>query len=298
MQTMPNKKKPILDYVETEITEFCNLNCKGCCDYSNIAREKTFYELDEFTRDFRRLAELFSGVDKIRLMGGEPLLNPRLTEYVQTAREIFPHADLRIVTNGLLIPKLSDEALRVIRENDCLFDISNYPPTRKAFPGIKKRLEETGVGYDLGFPMNYFVRSIREHPLDDPGPAFRNCIFTHCHMLGHGKLAPCSYAYCIGRLNREYGLSFPENDYIDLYADVSGEEIIRRFNRPHEFCKCCGRGFVPYRWQGGVRHAVDGKYDWLIKDSFLNSTVAPAIQTVLKTPAKLLRKEIQKRSRK
>ena len=123
-------------------------------------------------------------------------------------------------------------------------------------------------------------------------------IFTHCHMLGHGKLAPCSYAYCIGRLNREYGLSFPENDYIDLYADVSGEEIIRRFNRPHEFCKCCGRGFVPYRWQGGVRHAVDGKYDWLIKDSFLNSTVAPAIQTVLKTPAKLLRKEIQKRSRK
>lgn len=295
---MGDGKKPVLDYVESEITEFCNLNCRGCCDYSNIAQEKTYYDYDEFVKDYRRLSELFSNVEKIRLMGGEPLLNPRLTDYVTAAREIFPAADIRIVTNGLLLPKLSDETLRVLRENRCRFDISNYPPTRKMFPRIREKLEAAHVEYELGFPMNYFVRSILEHPSDDPAPAFRNCIFTHCHMLGHGKLAPCSYSYCITRLNKAYGLSFPETDYVNLYADITGEEIIRRFNRPHEFCKCCGRGFVPYRWQGGFRRNNSDVYDWLIRDGFLNTTVAPAIQTVLKTPAKLLRKEIQKRSRK
>lgn len=106
---------PVLDYVEIEITEFCNLNCRGCCDFSNLAKEKKFYELPEFTKDMTRLTELFSGINKIRLMGGEPLLNPRLTEYIQTSRALFPASDIRIVSNGLLIPKLGDDVLRCIK---------------------------------------------------------------------------------------------------------------------------------------------------------------------------------------
>lgn len=286
--------KPVLDYMETEITEFCNLNCKGCCDFSNLATEKTFYELEEYTKDLRRMAELFSNIKKIRLMGGEPLLNPCLTEYIRTAREIFPAADIRIVSNGLLIPKLDNESLKIIKENNCKFDISNYPPTRKLFPKIKERLEMFHIEYDLGFPMNCFFRSILENPADDPAPAFKNCIFTHCHMMAHGKLSPCSFSHCIGRLNQEFGLSYPERDFVDLYSDTSGEEIIRRFNNPHEFCKCCGRGLIPFKWQGGVTRDNADKYDWLIKDSYLNTIVAPVVQSVLKTPAKLLRAAIQK----
>ncbi|MBQ6066658.1 MAG: radical SAM protein [Clostridia bacterium] len=293
---MTDPARPVLDYLEIEITEYCNLNCRGCCDFSNLVKEKKIYELEEFVKDFQRLAELFSGVDKIRLMGGEPLLNPHLTDYVRICRDIFPKTDLRIVTNGLLIPRLSDETLQTIKEYDCRFDISNYPPTRKMFPQIKERLEPFEVEYDLGFPMNCFVRTILEHPSDDPAPAFRNCIFTHCHMLSHGKLSPCSYAHCIGRLNAEYGLSFPETDCVDIYSDITGGEIIRRFTKPHEFCKCCGRGAVPYKWQGGVKSDKADKYDWLIKDSFLNTAVAPVAQSVLKTPAKLLRSIIQKRN--
>lgn len=290
---MGETARPVLDYVETEITEFCNLNCRGCCNFTNLTKEKTFYELEEFVKDYRRLAELFSGVKKIRLMGGEPLLNPQLTDYVQTARELFPAADIRIVSNGLLIPRLDDERLKTIKENNCKFDISNYPPTRKMLSQIKTRLESFNVEYSLGFPLYFFFRNILEHPSDDPAPAFRNCIFTHCHMLNHGKLSPCSYAQCIPRLNETFGLHYPETDYVNIYSDITGEEIIRRFNRPHEFCKCCGRAIIPIKWQGGVKYDQADKYDWLIKDGFLNTTVAPVIQTVLKTPARLLRDKIQ-----
>lgn len=286
---------PVLDYVEIEITEFCNLNCRGCCDFSNLAKEKKYYELAEFTKDMTRLTELFSGINKIRLMGGEPLLNPRLTEYIQTSRALFPASDIRIVSNGLLIPKLGDDVLRCIKENDCKFDISNYPPTRKLFPEIKARLDAFGVEYDLGFPMNFFFRNIASVPSTDPAPAFNNCIFTHCHMLGHGRLSPCSYAHCVGRLNAEYGLSYPETDTVDIYSDITGEEIIRRFSHPHEFCKYCGRGIIPFKWQGGVTGTKARPEDWLIKDSFVNSKLAPAVQSLLKTPAKTLRSVIQKK---
>ncbi|MBE6819062.1 MAG: radical SAM protein [Ruminococcaceae bacterium] len=291
---MTNSNKPVLDYVETEITEFCNLNCKGCADFMNLVSTKEHYALDEFIKDYTRLSELFCEVKKIRLMGGEPLLNEQLSEYLIACRKIFPTADIRIVSNGLLIPKLPLQTLQAIRDTGSQFDISNYPPTRKMFPKIKERLDMFGIKYDLGFPMNYFLRTILEKPADDPAPAFKNCLFTHCHMLSHGKLSPCSYAHCIGRFNVAYGLSYPENDCVDIYSDITGEEILRRFNNPHTFCKCCAKGAVPFRWQGGINAQKADKYDWLVQESFVNTTVLPVLQSAVKKPAKLLRKCIQK----
>jgi len=288
-------QRPVLDYVETEITEFCNLNCKGCSDFSNLVKEKNFYEFDSFVKDYNRLAELFSSVKKIRLMGGEPLLNPRLTDYIEVCRHIFPTADIRIVSNGLLIPKLSDEQLKTIQKNNCKFDISNYPPTRKMFGQIKSRLDDFQVEYDLGFPMNYFFRFLLDAPNDEPDRAFRNCIFTHCHMLSNGKLSPCSFAHCIGRYNRTFGLEYPETDCIDIYSEITGEEIINRFSHPHEFCKYCGKGMIPFRWQGGITREKASKEDWLIQNNFLSMKFAPFVQSLLKKPASMLRSFIQRR---
>ncbi len=282
-----------LDYVEIEITEFCNLNCRGCCDFSNLAKEKKFYEYEEYARDMERMRELFVNIKKIRLMGGEPLLNPRVTDYAAKARELFPDSDIRIVTNGLLLPSFDEQKLAKIKKADVKFDISNYPPTRKIKDKIDLKLSAAGIEYDLGFPMDFFFKNIRKDPSDDPASAFKNCIFTHCHMLGHGRLAPCSYAYCIGRFNAEYGTDYPENDYFDIYADITGEAIIKAFSRPHEFCKCCGKGIVPVKWKGGVRGKDARPQDWQIADTFINTKLIPAAQSLVKPFAMKLRHSIQ-----
>lgn len=289
-------EKPVLKYVESELTNICNLNCKGCRSFCNIVTEEKKYDLDEFTRDYKRMAELFSNIQKIRLLGGEPLLNSQLTQYVKAAREIFPKSDIRIVTNGLLLLKLDDEKMRSLKENDCKIDISNYPITRKNMPKIKARLKEFDLRYDLSFPMDYFFRNILVNPSDDPAPAFNNCIFTHCHMLSQGRLSPCSYAHTIGRLNKAYGLNYPENDYVDIYSDITGEQIIQLLETPHEFCKYCGKGMIPFKWKGHYPKSKADKNDWLVKDSFMNTSFAPFAQTVLKKPAMWLRDKIQNKT--
>ena len=288
--------KPRLDYFETEISETCNLNCRGCCDYSNLLSGRRFYEFEQYLSDLKRMRELFWGVEKIRIMGGEPLLNPRLPDYAEAARSVFPDADLRIVSNGLLIPSLSADTLRRIREAGCSFDVSNYPPTRKRMKDINRTLREAGIAYDLSFPMNYFFRNLRVTPADDPAPAFRNCIFTHCHMLGNGRLAPCSYAYCVHRFNERFGTAYPETDWVDLYHNTpDGWEILRRFSRPHEFCRCCGSGIAPIRWKGDCRGAEPKASDWQIPPTFWNLRVLPAAQRLLKPAAVRLRARIQKK---
>lgn len=55
--------------------------------------------------DLLRMKELFWGVEKIKLLGGELLFNEDLWKFVDITRRIFPDSYLRILTNGLLLPK-------------------------------------------------------------------------------------------------------------------------------------------------------------------------------------------------
>lgn len=292
-------KKPRLDYMETELSETCNLNCRGCCDFSNLLGGRRFYDFDRFSADLNRLKELFWGVATIRLMGGEPLLNPRLPEYVETARRIFPDTDLRIVSNGLLVPALSEETLRRIAAAGCSFDISAYPPTRKKKREISAVLQGAGVSFRFGVPMYFFFRNLRAEPAESPVPAFRNCIFTHCHMLGNGRLAPCSFAYCAYRFNERFDADYPETDFTDLYEwKKDGWALLERLSSPHEFCRWCGTGIAPIPWKGHCGRDAAKPSDWVIPPTFFNLRVLPLVQRAAKPAAVRLRAAIRKRDEK
>ncbi len=290
--------KPRLDYVETEITRVCNLNCRGCCDYSNLAQDdEIYYDLDRFTADLTRMKTLFWGIAKIRIMGGEPLLNPRVAEYVETARRIFPDCDLRVVTNGLLLPSVSTDTLRRIGAAGCSFDISNYPPTAKKKKEILAALHSAGVSCNFSVPMRYFFRNLRVTPAGSPAPAFNNCIFTHCHMLGNGRLAPCSFAFCTYRFNRRFGAAYPEDDLFDIYDPaLDGWRVIEAFSAPHPFCRYCGSGIIPIRWKGHCPSPQARESDWQIKDTFINTVIAPQLQSAVKKTAVALRAQNQKKN--
>ena len=92
-------------YLETHVADTCNLKCRGCMHFSNIAVKANSPDLEDFDRDFARLSHLFTNIFIIRLMGGEPLLNPRLKEYMRIVRHYFPAAEIRIVSNALLVPR-------------------------------------------------------------------------------------------------------------------------------------------------------------------------------------------------
>ena len=111
-------------YLETHVADTCNLKCRGCMHFSNIAIHPNYPDLQKFEQDFKRLSELFRNIFIIRLMGGEPLLNPELGSYIRIARQYFPAAELRIVTNGLLIPRQPDNLWEVMRSCHAAMDIS------------------------------------------------------------------------------------------------------------------------------------------------------------------------------
>lgn len=292
-----DNSKPRLNYVEIELSESCNLNCKGCFQFSNLIECKSFADINVFKNDLEKLKEFFWGIGELRLLGGEPLLNPDFLLFVKTARKIFPDSDIRLVSNGLLIPKLRKEELVEIKNNNCTINITNYPPTQKQIDSIIGSLKEAGVSYTVSLPIKVFFKGLLSEPSKSPDASFNNCIFTHCHALRNGALAACSHQFYIGRLNAEFNLNYPAegiNEIIDIYhTNFDGWEINRIFEQPHDFCRYCSSGMVPFKWKSGAKSKAKAA-DWIIKQTFFNIRIVPLIQKSSKSFISRLRHFKQK----
>ena len=210
-------------YLETHIADTCNLKCRGCMHFSNIAIHPNYPDLQKFEQDFKRLSELFRNIFIIRLMGGEPLLNPELGSYIKIARQYFPAAELRIVTNGLLIPRQPDNLWEVMRSCHAAMDISPYLPTMEKIEELTKKLDKEGIPYGtIAEKLQNFCKSLTLSPHQNPEKAVQLCGSAHCHFMRDGKTSKCPLPLLIGDFNHEYGGTIESKDICDIYAEQSG----------------------------------------------------------------------------
>lgn len=287
--------KPRLSYVEAEVSECCNLNCKGCSEFSNLVESNRFCNLTIFKKDLEKLKEFYWGIGKIRLLGGEPLMNPDFHQFVVTARELFPDSDIRLVSNGLLVPKITEQDFAILKSNNCSFDISNYPPTQKNIETITDCLKKAEIPYNLSIPINMFFKSLLAQPTESPTKAFNKCIFSHCHALGNGYISSCSAQIYVCRLNAAFNLNYPIDDKIDIYhTSLNGWEINKTFEQPHDFCRYCGGGgLVPFKWKTCPKGKARAS-DWIIEPDIINVKVIPVVQGIMKSSANLIRNITQR----
>ena len=229
---------PVLPYIECDIVDHCNLNCRGCGHASNIV-PKGLLDVDVFKRDFERLAELYSNIEKIRLLGGEPLLHPMLTDFLDIARKVFPKATLCVATNGLLIPRMGEKVFAAMRDCHARFDITCYLPTFKAWRAIQKTLRDAHVGAQLSAPaVSFFKWFGWEHR--NPKAVFADCGLD-CTTICQGRISKCGLGAAYKRIAKKFGLK-EENEcgLIDIYEDgLDGWEVNERLKKPFAFCGYC-----------------------------------------------------------
>lgn len=252
-------------YLETHVADTCNLKCRGCMHFSNIAAKPNFPDLREFDQDFKRLSELFSNIFIIRLMGGEPLLNRELGSYIEIVRRYFPTAELRIVTNGLLIPQQPHGLWQTMRRYHVSMDISPYPPTMEIIERLTARLDEEGVPYGTIAPeLHNFRKSLTLTPDHDPEKSVQLCQSRHCHFLRGGKIAKCPLPLLIGDFNRAYGCSLLSKDVYDIYEERSGTELKQKLEDYADMCRYCPDKAAFITWERTVDNAC--MEDWIVEE--------------------------------
>lgn len=216
------------------------MNCKACEHYSGLVKEPHFPKLDEFTRDFERLHEFIDDIGVIRILGGEPLLNRQVNEYIKLSRRLYPQTVINVVTNAILLPKMPEDFFKTLRQCNAGIHISFYPPLESKMPAIKQFLEAKRVRFYIS-PLNRtftMKQTLKAH--DRPMEIFLQCFQANCHNLYEGKIAACFLPFTTKYFNAYYGKNLPEDGALDLYdTGLTTEKLKAHLLTPFERCRYC-----------------------------------------------------------
>lgn len=226
--TFPNPNSPIywldtdkayIAYLNTNIVDGCNLNCKGCTHFAAFFKRDEIYPFEIFHRDILRLSQICDVVS-FRLCGGEPLLLKNLHKYIKITRRHFPKSNLGIVTNGLLLPSTSQKVLDALRENNFKVYVTVYPPTLQVLDKIKSLLEENKISNNLSRTVQNFGVFLTLHSGNDANKSRKFCAGNDpCRFLRDGKIYKCPPDALNYRFMEHFKVKgFPKSTGVNLYA--------------------------------------------------------------------------------
>ena len=259
-------------YIDVQVADHCNLGCRGCLHFAPIA-EPRFLDLDGFERDLNELARipgLGGYLTGLALMGGEPLLHPRLPEIVRMARGYLPDAHVMVASNGLLLKRMGDDFWEALSECDVGLVLSPYP-LKVDYPALIELAREHGVNASFAGDVTcsdrgkeaFFRLALDPDGAQDPVYAFNRCPFGGSYLLlGEGRLWPCQVAARSGALNARFGTRFlPQEEDGLVLADIASVSDLERFRRKaHPMCRFCDNDRLAVVEWGRSRQAPE---EWL-----------------------------------
>ena len=108
--TRDTLSRPLRD-LRISVIDRCNFRCPYCMPEDQFADDAVFLSKNERLRfeEIERIARAFvaSGVRKLRLTGGEPLLRRELPQLVSMLCRIPEVEDIALTTNGVLLPRFA-----------------------------------------------------------------------------------------------------------------------------------------------------------------------------------------------
>ena len=238
-----------LNYVDINVVDHCNLKCKYCANFCPLANER-YLDIEEYNKDCERLSSLTGGkIKTIRLLGGEPLLHPRLIEVIDITRKYFPLSEIDLVTNGLLLLKMPDDFWLECKRCGVKVAISHYP-IELNYGEIKKTAKQFDVKTIYGKKARGMYKWILDlNGEQDMKESYSYCFRANqCTVLQNGKIYSCSLPPWINYFNDYFdkNLSVCDLDYIDIYKINGFEEILHFMSKPIPFCKYCNTKIMKY----------------------------------------------------
>lgn len=122
-------EKVFLKRAEFYITNVCNYNCDQCNRLNNF-----YFSGHQLWDDYKDIYQQWSSVlelELISILGGEPLLNPSLIDWVNGIRKLWPNATIDLLTNGTRL-KYWPTLYQVIKDNHIELSIQLHNRDRHA----------------------------------------------------------------------------------------------------------------------------------------------------------------------
>jgi len=259
-----NFSKPVHDYhFDVHLSHACNLTCESCSHFSNH-HFSGLLSLETAESWYQKWS-LRLRPKRVTLIGGEPTINPKLSEHVLLARKYWPNACIRLYTNGFFLhrhprlPQIMKEIGNSVIEVSKHFDSPEY---NQRFDEIQRLLQTWQDEHQIQFIVrdsivnwtrryHYEGGQLSPYNDGDPQQSWRNCKARTCKQLHNGKLWKCPILAYLPMVKSKVNLS-PEWDfyltYKPLEPDCSESELREFLSRKSEvFCAACPAYKRPFK---------------------------------------------------
>ena len=230
-----------LETMEIHVAEHCNLNCKNCSMFCGLVETCDFPCYQEFEEGIKQLKNFFPHIKKFRIIGGEPLLNPELDKYICLIRNVYPYTDIRLISNGIIKKKMSDQLIQTIIDNDVTFIVTQYISLKHSIDEINRFLSKTGIRYIVTEAVLEFQKIYNALGDSDIDENFYRCHWKgSCATMYGTKIATCYVPFVIHYFSDKFNLAIEETGKIDLMEEgLTAQEIIKRMHTPFDMCRYC-----------------------------------------------------------
>lgn len=262
--------------LDVHAVEHCNLNCKGCSHFAPIAAPK-FLDPTELGKNLSKLSKFQSSFYALQILGGEPLLHPRLAEIMDVSRRYFDKIRITLMTNGILLledDKLPPSFWEACKKNDIVIRVTKYP-VNLDYDEIERKVRQKGIKFEL-FKDRSGVNNWTKYQLHEKDIRKRlnrfkvfklkYCKSINCLQLVGNKIYPCHLSAYVDHLNVAYNRNFviSKKDYIDINSLKNIRQLKKLLVFSIPFCKYCGSGTPRTDWQKSkmtIDEWVDTRYD-------------------------------------
>jgi len=244
----------ILGDIEVDAAEHCNLKCAQCSHLSpHFKKVNSNYTTEEFKRDIDNLKRLVS-CTVFRFVGGEPLLNNDLEEWVKYVKQSNISQKTSIFTNGLLI---GEKTLSTLSHFDDI-RVSMYNLDKEKFNTIKyntwwlqKRLKSHSIVSNhlkTFLKFNLIEKNNSEELVDK---VFKSCYHSkNSYSLYKSRLYRCFATRKKGKFLQKFDSKVkgdyskmldPNTDSIKIDENTSSITLFNFLfsDKPLEGCKWC-----------------------------------------------------------
>jgi MoaA/NifB/PqqE/SkfB family radical SAM enzyme len=202
------------------------------------------YDIDDLLHSVKNVVDAVDGVSLFTLMGGEPFLYPNLREVIDFLKGSMKVANIRIVTNGTIIP--DESVINSLIGTKILVCISDYGALSHKKEDLKIILTGKNIHFeewkfsDAWIDMEDFDPNKSEAEIRD---GYAKCMLGNpCKSLLNGRLYPCFRAATLTNLCLK---DEDKSEFVELKDDsalnVRGE--IKRLLQETSLssCRYCGR---------------------------------------------------------
>jgi hypothetical protein len=254
-----------LPFVEMQVTQVCNLSCLGCSNYADL-KHTGYLKWYEGRREISQWLDRMD-IGDFGIMGGEPLINPELKQWITGLRELLPTSTIRFSTNGELLDKHLDVLETAHEAGNFVFKITAHQHSERVEAVIEQIFNmykwepvfEYGIyrfrtGNNLRFQVNRpqtFLKYYRNDYANmmpyhsDPKESFEICMQQRCPLMFEGRMYKCSTLGGLDQTLKRFKITDTAWDPYRNYSISPSsshrevEAFLKNYGKPHAVCAMC-----------------------------------------------------------